>query len=429
MINPQEDFFPPPHMSAFDNAIAQFDTAAKVLSLSKNQVAVIKEPRRVVEVQLPVRMDDGRIEVFKAYRVQHNIARGPAKGGVRFHPGVNLDEVKALAFWMTYKCAAVNVPFGGGKGGVICDPAKLSFGELERLARRYFAEMIEMFGPDKDVPAPDVGTNAQVMAWFMDTFSMHAHEHQPAVVTGKPIELGGSAGRVEATAQGIVHCIHEAAEFMNINLPRQTVAIQGFGNVGSNTAKILNAEGLKIVAISDISGSYHNEGGLDIQKAISHMQENDTLAGFEKVARAEHDKDPMHLLGVPCDILVPAALENQITSKNAKDVKAKMIAEGANGPVTPGADKILNEKNVLVIPDILCNAGGVTVSYLEWVQNRAGYYWKNEQVQQELERLIKGAFDAILETSKKFSVSMRVAAFIVAIQRVTRASELRGLYA
>jgi glutamate dehydrogenase (NAD(P)+) len=428
-VEKQDKTFPPQHINAFENAIAQFDTAAKALNLTKNQVVMIREPRRVVEVMLPVRMDDGRIEVFRGYRVQHNIARGPAKGGVRFHHGVNLDEVKALAFWMTYKCAAVNVPFGGGKGGVIVDPSLLSLGELERLARRYFAEMIDIFGPDKDVPAPDVGTNSQVMAWFMDTYSMHRGEYMPAVVTGKPLDIGGSQGRVEATAQGIIHCVHEATKHLGIDCSKTKVAIQGFGNVGSYSGKILHGEGCKIVAVSDVSGGYMNENGIDIPAAMKYLESNRTLKGFETVSKVEKMKDPMAVLEIPVDILIPAALENQITKENAPKIKAKIIAEGANGPVTPKADEILNEKGIFVIPDILCNSGGVTCSYFEWVQNRAGYYWKNEQVQGELARFMKDAFASILATSKQYNVSMRVAAFIVAIQRVTRASEMRGLYA
>lgn len=418
-----------PPISAFANALSQFDEAARVLHLNPNQVAVIKEPRRVTEVNLPVRMDDGRIEIFKGYRVQHNIARGPAKGGVRFHRDVNLDEVKALAFWMTYKCAAVNVPFGGGKGGVICDPGKLSKSELERLARRYFAEMIDLFGPDRDVPAPDVGTNPQVMSWFMDTYSMHKREFIPAVVTGKPIELGGSAGRVEATAQGILYTIREAASHLKLDLPRCSVAIQGFGNVGSNAAKLLHGEGCRIVAVSDVDGAYVNAKGLDVPALLSYVAQHGRLGGIEKTITAERLPDPMALLETDVDILVPAALENQITQHNAPKVKARLIAEGANGPVTPAADKILDEKGVFLIPDVLCNAGGVTVSYLEWVQNRLGYYWRNERIQEDLSRIMQEAFRSILETSHQHRVNMRVAAFIVAIQRVTRASEMRGLYA
>jgi glutamate dehydrogenase (NAD(P)+) len=390
---------------------------------------MIKDPRRIVEVKLPVRMDDGSIEVYKGYRVQHNIARGPAKGGIRFHPDVNVDEVKALAFWMTYKCAVVNVPFGGGKGGVICDPMKLSNGELERVARRYFAEMVDLFGPDKDIPAPDVGTNAQVMAWFLDTYSMHEGEYLPGVVTGKPLELGGSAGRVEATAQGIVHCIVEAAKHLNIDIKKTTVAIQGFGNVGSYSGKILQAEGCKIIAVSDISGAYQCDLGVDVKFMMDYVAKNRSLAGIEKHTKCTKMNDPQKLLELEVDILVPAALENQITSKNAPDIKARIVAEGANGPVTPNGDKILNERGIFVIPDILCNSGGVTVSYLEWVQNRMGYYWENEQIQGDLSRMMRAAFRNVVETSERYKVNMRIAAFIVGIQRVARASELRGLYA
>lgn len=422
-------YCPNPDMNAFANALKQFDAAASILNLTPNQIAVIKEPRRVVKVKLPVRMDDGRIEIFMGFRVQHNIARGPAKGGVRFHPEVNLDEIKALAFWMTYKCAVVNIPFGGGKGGVICDPSKLSTGELERLARRYFAEMIDIFGPDKDIPAPDVGTNPQIMAWFVDTYSMHKRKYSPAVVTGKPTELGGSEGRIEATAKGIVHCIREAARELEIDIKGSTTAIQGFGNVGSNTAKILHGEESKIIAISDISGAYYNERGLDIPAAIEYLATHRRLDGVDKIIKCNKLDSANMPLELKCDILVPAALENQINSTNAERIKAKIVAEGANGPVTPDADFILDERNVFVIPDILCNSGGVAVSYLEWVQNRMGYYWDNDYIQEDLARMMRSAFKTVLETSKQHKTNMRIAAFMVAIQRVIRASELRGLYA
>ncbi|MFH1653551.1 MAG: Glu/Leu/Phe/Val dehydrogenase [Pseudomonadota bacterium] len=429
MKAPKTTHCPNPNMSAFENALTQFEEAANILNLTQNQIVMIKEPRRVVEVKLPVRMDDGRIEAFKGYRVQHNISRGPAKGGVRFHPDVNLDEIKALALWMTYKCAVVGVPFGGGKGGVICDPSSISKGELERLARRYFAEMIDIFGPDKDIPAPDVGTNSQIMAWFIDTYSMHKREFSPAVVTGKPIELGGSEGRVEATAQGVVLCIKKAVEHLKINLQNCTVAIQGFGNVGSNTAKILNKEGCKILAVSDVSGAYYNKKGLDVPAVLAFLEKHHVLKGLDKEVKATQMKDPKEILELEVDILVPAALENQITSQNADRIKARIIAEGANGPVTPKADKILNKNNIFVIPDILCNSGGVTVSYLEWVQNRMGYYWSNDYIQKDLVRIMGMAFDTVLHVSLNHKVDMRIAAFIVAIQSVTRASELRGLYA
>ena len=422
-------YCPNPDMNVFENALKQFDAAASILNLTPNQIAVIKQPRRVVKVKLPVRMDDGRIEIFMGFRVQHNIGRGPAKGGVRFHPGVNLDEVKALAFWMTYKCAVVNIPFGGGKGGVICDPSKLSTGELERLARRYFAEMIDIFGPDRDIPAPDVGTDPQIMAWFVDTYSMHKRKYSPAVVTGKPTELGGSEGRIEATAKGIVHCIHEAAGELEIDIKGSTTTIQGFGNVGSNTANILHSEGSKIIAISDVGGAYYNEKGLDIPAVIEYLASHGRLDGIDKIVKCSKLDNANMLLELKCDILVPAALENQINSTNAKRIKAKIIAEGANGPVTPDADPILDEMNIFVIPDILCNSGGVAVSYLEWVQNRMGYYWNNDYIQEDLARMMRSAFKGVLETSKQYKTNMRIAAYMVAIQRVTRASELRGLYA
>ena len=416
--------------SAFDNALAQFDRAATIMKLSPDQTAIIREPRRITEVKLPVRMDDGSIVAYKGYRVQHNIARGPAKGGVRFHQDVNIDEVKALAFWMTFKCAVVGIPMGGGKGGVIVDPTKLSKGELERLSRRYFAEMIEMFGPDRDVPAPDVNTNPQIMAWFMDTYSMHhGGDYLPGVVTGKPIEIGGSEGRNSATAQGMVFCVKQAAEHLKIDLPKSTVAIQGFGNAGSFAGSLLSDEGCTVVAISDVSGAYQNKNGIDMKAAIAHVHANGTLAGFEKAAKVEKLKDPMKLLELDVDILIPAALENQITRSNAKRIKATIIAECANGPCTPEADDILEEKKTFIIPDILCNAGGVGVSYLEWVQNRMGYYWTHEKVHEDLQLMMNKAFTTVLETSLEYKVPMRTAAFIVAINRVVRASELRGLYA
>jgi len=415
--------------SAFANAIKQFDKAAERIQLTPNQVAMIKLPRKIVEVNLPVRMDDGSIRIFKGYRVQHNVARGPAKGGVRFHPDVNLDEVVALAFWMTFKCAVVNIPFGGGKGGVIVDPRELSEAELERLSRRYFAELIENFGPDKDIPAPDVNTNPQVMGWFMDTYSMHQHEYIPAVVTGKPLEIGGSAGRTEATAWGVVITVMDAAAHLGLDLKKAAIAIQGFGNVGSHTAKIFHDMGCRIAAVADISGAYICERGVDIAKALEHAAKNKTLEGFEKVFGCRKMNDPLDILELDVDILVPAALENQITAANAGRIRAKLVAEAANGPTTTEADDILEKKGVCVIPDILCNAGGVTVSYLEWVQNRTGYYWDRERVNDELKRITQQAFRDVLDTARFYDCSLRIAAYIVAIKRVTKASEIRGLYA
>jgi glutamate dehydrogenase/leucine dehydrogenase len=418
-------------INPFENALTQFDKAASVLKLSESQIAMVKEPRRITEVNLPVRMDDGSIQIFKGFRVQHSVVRGPAKGGIRFHPNVTVDEVKALAFWMTYKCAVVGVPFGGGKGGVVVDPTSLSRNELENLSRRYFAEMSDLFGPDADVPAPDVNTNAQIMCWMFDTYSMHKKQYLPAVITGKPLELGGSEGRSEATAQGMVFTVRDACEHLNINLKKSTVAIQGFGNAGSFAAKLLHDDGTKIIAVSDVTGAYYNPEGIDVNAALNTCRNNKTwlLKGLEKNTKCEKLDDPMKLLELEVDILIPAALENQITEENAENIKAKIIAECANGPVTPGADDILERKNIFIIPDVLCNAGGVTVSYLEWVQNRMGYYWSKERVNEDLEKIMTKAFDQVYETAQKNKVNMRIAAFMLAIDRVTKAAELRGLYA
>jgi glutamate dehydrogenase (NAD(P)+) len=417
--------------SALDNAMRQFDRAAEILQLTPNQIAMIKEPRRVTQARLPVQMDDGRIQVFTGYRVQHNVARGPAKGGVRFHPKVDLDEVNALAFWMTYKCAVVNIPMGGGKGGVIVDPKELSAGELERLARRYFAELIDVFGDGRDIPAPDVNTGPQVMAWFMDTFSMHTKMFRPEVVTGKPIELGGSLGRETATADGVVICIREACRHLELDLAKSSVAVQGFGNVGGYSALNLYNEGCRVIGLSDDTGAFVAHEGFDVPRVREYTAaRKGKLAGIETAfSGVRRLEDPQELLELPVDILVPAALENQIDAENAPRIRARLIAEGANGPLTTEADDILEEKGVFIIPDILCNAGGVTVSYLEWVQNRMGYSWTAERVWEDLERIMTAAFASVLEPYLERKISLRVAAFVVAIQRVTRASELRGLYA
>ncbi len=415
--------------SAFENAMKQFDQAAALLKLTASQTAMIKQPRKCVEVTLPIRMDDGTIQTFTGYRVQHNIARGPAKGGIRYHPDVNLDEVKALAFWMTFKCAVANIPMGGGKGGIIVEPKKLSLGELERLSRRYFSDLEEMFGPDRDVPAPDVNTNPQVMAWFMDTYSMHKRENLPAVVTGKPIEIGGSRGRVLATAMGLLFAVRRAVAAHGEQMAGQTVAVQGFGNVGGNAAMLLHKDGCKIIAISDQYGAYQNPDGIDIPAAMKYSQVNGGLKKFESSKLAKKMANPAELLELKVDILAPCALELVITGKNASKVNARYIAEGANGPLDSAADTILNNKNVFIIPDILCNAGGVIVSYFEWVQNRMGYYWPVERIDTELEVAMNIAFDSVYETYLKYNCSMRVAAFVVAISRVSLASELRGLYA
>lgn len=417
------------HPSAFENAQKQLERAAKILKLTEDQLRLIKEPRRIVEVNLPVRMDDGSIQIFKGYRVQHSFYRGPAKGGVRYHPDVNLDEIKALAMWMTFKCAVVGIPMGGGKGGIVVDPTKLSKGELERLSRRYFADLMEIFGPDRDVPAPDVNTNPQIMAWYMDTYSMHYRDYLPAVVTGKPLGLGGSAGRSTATAQGMVHCVIKAAAHLGMHLEGATVAIQGFGNAGSWAAKLLHEQGCKVIAISDIDGAFQSDKGIDPDTALDHVRKMGTLKNFDQVRGIKRIKDPMKLLELPVDILIPAALENQITGRNAPNVKAKLIAECANGPLTVEADDILNAKGTFIIPDILCNAGGVTVSYLEWVQNRMGYYWTADVIDENLKTIMDKAFDDVLAASQTYRIPMRIAAFVVGIKRVVEAAELRGLYA
>lgn len=406
------------------NAERQFDEAAARLNLAEGIKAVIKNPRRATIVSLPIQMDDGTIKVFKGYRVQHSIVRGPAKGGIRYHPQVTLEEVEALAAWMTWKCAVMNIPFGGGKGGIECDPSKLSRGELERLTRRYAADLSDLFGPESDVPAPDVNTDAQVMAWIVDTYSMHERRTEYAVVTGKPLEVGGSAGRREATGRGVMLCVRDACEHLKMPLKGARVAVQGFGNVGSVSADLLAKMGAKIVAASDVSGAIQNPDGLDIPSLLTWVADHRGVKGFpgsQPLATSiiEHD----------CDILVPAALESQITVENADRVRAKIIAEGANGPTTPDADKILEKKGVFIIPDILCNGGGVTVSYFEWVQNRMGLYWPEKEVNERLEHTMVQAFQDVLAKSVEINVNMRVAAFMVAIGRVVKVIMLRGVYA
>ena len=417
---------PKPDSSVFGEAIHYFDEAAARLNLTSSMYRILTHPSRQVIISIPFARDNGEFDVYTGYRVQYSSARGPAKGGIRYHPNVTLDEVTALAFWMTWKCAVVDLPFGGGKGGVTCDPNVLSPGELERLTRRYAADLIEIIGADKDVPAPDVNTNPQTMAWVMDTVSMHLRAHTPGVVTGKPLIVGGSRGRVEATGRGVMIAIEAALEKLGKRIKGNTVVIQGFGNVGSISAKLLREAGATIVGISDVSGGYYDKKGIDVDAALAHVAKsaNRSLNGFgaDRVSNAE-------LLELPCDILVPAALENQLTAANARNIKAHLIAEGANGPTTPEADHLFAEGGVTVIPDILANAGGVTVSYFEWVQNRMGYYWREAEVNERLRELLRENFDVVWETAKEFDTSLRGGAYTVAIKRVVDAYSTRGIYA
>jgi len=410
--------------NAYDLALENFDTAAEVLGLDNDTREMIKYPERVLTVTVPVRMDDGHIRRFEAYRVQHSTARGPAKGGIRFHPQVTLDEVKALATWMTWKCAVVNIPFGGGKGGVTCDPKQMTQRELERMTRRYTSAILPLIGPDQDIPAPDVYTNPQTMAWIMDTYSMTKGFPIPGVVTGKPISLGGSLGRNEATGRGVFYTIGSACEYMGMTLKGATVAVQGFGNAGSIAALLLHEAGAKVLAVSDSGGCIYNKNGLDIPELI-HMK---TLTGHVNGFPESEAIDPAALLAMKCDILVPAALENAITAENAESVNATIIAEAANGPVTPAADRILESRGAFVIPDILCNAGGVTVSYFEWVQDEQHLFWEAQDVYNRLERVMKTSFRDVLKIHMDQKVPMRTAANMLGISRVAEAVNLRGIY-
>lgn len=407
----------------FESMMSRFDVAAKLLNLSDEMYNVLKSPAKVVIVSLPVTMDNGKIEVFEGYRVVHNINLGPSKGGIRYSMDVNLDEVKALAAWMTWKCAVSNIPFGGGKGGIKCDPRKMSVAELERLTRAYTRAMIDVFGPEKDIPAPDMGTGQREMAWLMDQYSKLVGYSSPAVVTGKPLVLGGSKGRVEATGRGVMVSARSAMLKMGLNPFKSTCAVQGFGNVGSISARLLQQQGLKIVAISDVTGGYYNPDGIDAEEAIAYRDSNNgTLEGFSKASKISNSE----LLELDVDVLVPAAMEDQITRKNAANIKAKLIVEGANGPIAASADDILNEKGIMVVPDILANAGGVTVSYFEWVQNRLGYFWTEERVNRRADRNMKEAFEVVYQTSLKFNCNLRIAAYIVAIDKVAQVTKLRG---
>jgi glutamate dehydrogenase (NAD(P)+) len=412
-------------INPWQSAAHRFDEAAELLDLEDGMRKVLRTPAMELTVNIPVVLDDGRIEVFTGYRVQHSIARGPAKGGVRYAPDVSLDEVRALAAWMTWKCAVVNIPFGGGKGGIICEPQLLSEGELERITRRYTAEIFEFIGPERDVPAPDVNTNAQTMAWIMDTYSMHKRHTVTAVVTGKPLELGGSLGRPEATGRGCMIVTLEALRLLGINPETARVVIQGFGNVGGMAARLMARRGFKIVCIIEYDGAVYNSAGLDVEALMRHRAETGSITGFPEAD--DIDRDEALLLS--CDVLIPAAHENVITSQNASRIRAKILCEGANGPTTYVADSILRNNNVFVIPDILANAGGVTVSYFEWVQDRQGYFWTENEVNERLENIMVASFRDVTAYAAKHQVGNRTAAYMLALDRVALAIKQRGLYA
>jgi glutamate dehydrogenase (NAD(P)+) len=408
----------------FESMMSRFDEAARILGLDEGSYNVLKSPQKSVIVSIPVTMDNGTVQVFEGFRVVHNANLGPSKGGIRYSMDVNLDEVKALAAWMTWKCAVVGIPYGGGKGGIKCDPRKLSKGELERLTRAYTDLMVDVFGPDKDIPAPDMGTGQQEMAWIMDEYSKLVGYSSPAVVTGKPLVLGGSLGRVEATGRGVMVSTRSALSKLGISPVGCTCAVQGFGNVGSISAKLLAMQGMKVLAISDVTGGYYNSEGIDIEAAIAYRDSNSgTLEGF-KAERISNEQ----LLELDVTVLVPAAMENQITADNADRIKAKVIVEGANGPTVANADEILNRKGIMVVPDILANAGGVTVSYFEWVQNRLGYFWTEERVNRRADRVMKTAFEAVYAASQKHNISMRIAAYVVSIGKVAEVEKLRGKF-
>jgi len=406
-------------------AEARFNHAADKLGLDEGIRKILGNPNRELTVNIPVMLDDGRIEMFTGYRVQHSVARGPGKGGIRYAPDVNLDEVRALASWMTWKCAVVNIPFGGAKGGVICNPAMLSDGELERITRRYTAEIMDIIGPDRDVPAPDVNTNDRVMAWIMDTYSMHVRHATTAVVTGKPMELGGSRGRTEATGRGCMIVTLEALKRFGLRPEETRVVIQGFGNVGGMAARLMAARGFKIVSIVEYNGAVYNEDGLDIPALMSHRKETGSIANFA----GGENVDKTEALYQKCDVLLPAATENVITSANADRLRCRILCEGANGPTTPLADEILAKNKVFVIPDILANAGGVTVSYFEWVQDRQGFFWNEDLVNTRLEEIMVGSFNAVTAYGEKHNVDNRTAAYMLALDRVASAMKLRGIYA
>ena len=412
-------------INPFETAQRQVDIVAKVLNLDAGTVSILKHPKRELTVNFPVRMDDGTYRVYTGYRVQYNMARGPCKGGIRYHPQVTLDEVRALAAWMTWKCAVVNLPYGGAKGGVICDPKHMSKGELERLTRRFASEISPIIGPEMDVPAPDVYTDSQTMAWIMDTYSMERGYSVPGVVTGKPLSIGGSEGRGEATGRGVMYVVREAAKDLHLDVKKATVSIQGFGNAGSVAANLIQKElGSKIIALSDSRGGIHNPAGFDIAAVEAHKQKTGSVVNFPGSKPLTNEE----ILSLDCDILIPAALENQITRENAKGVKAKIVAEAANGPTIPEADDILFANKVTVLPDILANAGGVTVSYFEWVQDLQGYFWEVHDVNSRLEKVMSASYRAVADLARKHGVHNRTAAYVLAIGRVTEAMRVRGIY-
>ena len=412
-------------LNPFKIAQQQFDSAADYLNLDESTRQVLRNAKRQLVVSIPVRMDGGEVRVFEGYRVQHNIARGPAKGGIRFHPNVTLDEVKALATWMTWKCATVNIPYGGGKGGVVCDPKAMSKGELERLTRRYAFEIAPIIGPDRDIPSPDVYTDEQTMAWIMDTISMiHGHT-ELGVVTGKPVSLGGSQGRGEATARGCLYAVREACRVRGISLRDARVAIHGFGNAGANFARLVSAEdGARVVAIADSRAGVYNAHGIGVQAALRHKAETGTVEGLANATPVPRDE----VLEVDCDILLPAALENSITLSNVERVRASIIAELANGPVTPASDRVLFDRGVFLVPDILANAGGVTVSYYEWVQDQYSYFWTEDRVRDTLEKTMRTAFAGVYSTAERYRTDMRTGAYILAVGRVAEATRVRGIF-
>ena len=404
---------------------ARFDFAARKLNLDEGLWKLLRTPTREVIVHFPVTMDTGKIEIFTGFRVQHSIARGPCKGGIRYSPDVTLDEVRALASWMTWKCAVVNIPFGGAKGGVICDPKSMSQGELERMTRRYTSELIDFIGPEKDVPAPDMNTNEQTMAWIMDTYSMHMGHTVTSVVTGKPLNIGGSRGRIEATGRGVMLACDESLRYLNMPIDGCRVVVQGFGNVGSNAARLMMERGYRIVGVAEVDGGLCNPNGIDIHQLVEYKYRNGTTLGFQGAEATPSDE----LLVMDCEILIPAATENVITSRNADAIKAKIVVEGANGPTTAVADDILAEKKIFIVPDILANAGGVMASYFEWEQDRQGYFWKEAVVNEQLETILRDSFDDVVRFAEAHNVNNRIAAYMLAIDRVSFTIRQRGIYA